>query len=67
MTSDDRVYIELRFDMRTCDVVLVAFEESPGYTTNLFTKDWTFDLEPSRECSTLDDVKDLLVQIVEEL
>lgn len=67
MTSDDRAYIEFRFDSKTADVVLVGFADSFGEHTSVVVRDWTFSLDDHQECSILEALKGLLVQIVEEL
>lgn len=67
MQYDNRVYIEFRFDGETADTCLVAFVEFDPYPIHTIAREWTFDAPKGHEMDVLDKVKELLVQVVEEL
>lgn len=67
MQYDNRAYLEFRFDGETADVVLVAFADVDPFPVHTVTREWTFDAPEGTDLAVLDKVKELLVQIVEEL
>jgi len=67
VSPDNRAYLELRFDGESADVVLVGFRDIDHHPVHTVTREWAFDRIDGEELSLLDKVKELLVQIVEEL